>query len=59
MPEQQLTAPVNETQMSPVEEMNHCHDSADLVMVAGCETLDQYAMIISLCAGTAADCPSE
>ena len=29
--------------MTPVEEVNQCHDSAYLVVVAGCETVDQYA----------------
>ena len=29
--------------MTPVEEVNRCHDSADLVVLTGCETMDQYA----------------
>ena len=36
----QSTNPVNETPRPPVEEMNHCHNRADLVV--GCVELDPH-----------------
>ena len=32
--------------MTPVEEVNQCHDSADLVVVASCETMDHSDRVV-------------